>query len=88
MGCQLDAEEIAELTVEVSQSALRSGQHPDLDITQTLEPSFEQSQSDRLAGSGIAGDQSEAAFAGEVLDPPTEAVECRRRAQPLDGHLR
>ena len=80
---ELDAEEVAHLAVEVGEAGLRAGEDADLDVAQGGEPLGEDAQRDRLAGARVAGDEGEAALAGELLDAPAEGLDRGvRRAAP------
>src|SRR6202035_2144428 len=69
---QLDAEQIAHLAIEVGEAGLRARDNADLDVALRSEALGENAQRDGLAGAGGAGDESEAAFADELLDAPAE----------------
>src|SRR5579883_3495003 len=87
MGMERDAEQLPHLTVEVADSGLGPGEDADLDVALSREPFGEDAQRDRLAGAGSAGDEGEAALAGELLDPPAERFDARGHAQRLDRHV-
>jgi hypothetical protein len=75
VGSQGDAEELAELAVEVGDGALWPGQHADLDVAQVGQVVGQDSQRHGLAGTGVAGDQGEAALVHLVFDAPAEVLE-------------
>ena len=79
-----DAEEVAELAVEVGQGALGPGEHADGDVGELVEGVGELAQGDGLAGAGIAGDQGEAAVSHQPLEAPAEGVEVGGSPQGLD----
>src|SRR5260370_39782136 len=83
---QLDTEQIAHLAIEVGEAGLRAGDDADLDVALRAEALGENAQRDGLAGAGGAGDEGEAAFAGELLDAPAERLDTARHAQRLDRH--
>jgi hypothetical protein len=83
-----DAEELAELAIEVGHSALGPGQLPELDVGEVAEFVGEQSQGHRLAGTGLSGNESETALAHLVLDAPAEVVELGRAPEGLHRDVR
>ena len=84
-----DAEEIAELAVEVGHGTLRMRERADGEVAHLGEPLGEQAQHDALAGAGLAGDEREAALAHvALLDAPAEGLDLGRREQRLGGDLR
>jgi hypothetical protein len=87
VGAELDAEQVAHLTIEVGEIGLGPAAHADLDVTLLREPLGEKAQSDRLAGAGSAGDEGEAAFANQLLDTPAERLDAPRDMQRLHRHV-
>jgi hypothetical protein len=73
---ELDGEEIADLAVEVGDIGLRPADHGDLQVWLSGQMLGEDAQAGRFTGARRAGDEGEAALAGELGDPPAE--ECRR----------
>jgi len=63
---KLDAEQIAHLAVEVGETGLRPADDADLGVSLRTKPLGEDAQRDRLAGAGRAGDEREAALAGDL----------------------
>src|SRR5271166_6365202 len=84
---ELDAEQVAHLAIEVGKAGLGPAENADLDIALTAEPLRENAQRDRLAGAGRAGDEGEAAFADELLDPPAERLDAPADVERLDRHV-
>ena len=75
VGPQRDAEQLAQLAVEVGHVGLRSGDGADHQIRLGGEALTEQAQGDALAAAGLAGDQGEATFAHQrELDTPQEVL--------------
>jgi hypothetical protein len=85
---QLDAEQIAHLAIEVGEICLRPCDDADLDVAALVAEALgENAQGHRLAGSGRAGDEGEAAFADELLDAPAELIDASADVQRLDRHV-
>ncbi len=80
---KFDAEEVAELAVEVAEVGLRAGDHADGQVALLRQMLGEDAQSGRLAGAGGAGDEGDAAFRCELPNPPAEAVDPRGDVQGL-----
>src|SRR5262249_10785411 len=59
----------------------------DFHVAERGEPLDQEPQGDALADAGLAGDEREAALAGEVLDPPAKALHRRREPQRLGRHV-
>ena len=87
MRAQLDAEQLTHLAIEVGEIGLGPAAHADLDVTLFGESLSEHAQGNRLAGTGSAGDEREAAFASELPDPPAERLDARRDMERLDRHV-
>jgi hypothetical protein len=88
VGLQGDAEQIAELPVEVGQVTLRVREGADGEIGQPAQPFGEQAQGDGLAGAGVAGDQRKAALADKaLLDARAEEVDLRGHAEGFERQL-
>ena len=87
VGRKLDAEQIAQLAVEVGEARLRPADDADLHVPLGLEPVGENAQGDGLADAGRAGDESEAALADELLGAPAEGLDAAADVQGLDGHV-
>src|SRR5262249_57417298 len=87
VGHERHPEEIAELAVEVPDAALRSREQRDFHVAERGEPLDQEPQGDALADAGLAGDEREAALAGEVLAPPPKALHRRREPQRLRPHV-
>ena len=88
VGAELDAEQVAHLTIEVGEIGLGPAAHTDLGVTLRREAIGEKAQSDRLAGAGSAGNEGEAAFANQLLDTPAERLDARRDMERLNRHVR
>ena len=82
-----DAEEVAELAVEVAGAALGVLDGADDDVGQGAEPLGEQAQDDALAGAGVAGDHGEAAVGDAELDAAEEGVDGGRDVERLGGDV-
>ena len=88
LRAQDDAEEVAELLVEVGQMALGMREGADGEIGQPAEPVGEEAEGDGLAGAGLAGDEGEAAFADEaLLDAGAKELDLRRHEQGFQRQL-
>jgi hypothetical protein len=83
-----DTKQVAHFSIEIGKSGLRPTKHADLHVTLRREPLAEDAECNRLAGAGIAGDESKAAFAGELLDPPAKGLDARRDVERLGRHVR
>ena len=84
---QRHAEEIAQLAVEVGHAALRTADHADGDIAQTGQPLGQDAQRHRLAGTGRAGDEGEAALAHLAFEAQAEMLDARRDEERLGGQF-
>jgi hypothetical protein len=88
VGFERDAEEIAQLAVEVGHAALRMGQGADRDLAQAAEALGQHPERHALAGARVAGDEREAPLADvALLEAPAEVVELRGREQGLARQL-
>ena len=82
-----DAEEVAELAVEVDGAALGVLDGADDDVGQGAEPLGEQAQGDALSGAGVAGEHGEAAVGDAELDAAEEAVDGGRGEEGVGGDV-
>jgi hypothetical protein len=87
VGEERDAEEVAELAVEVAGATLGMLDGADHDVGQGAEPRGEQAQRDALARAGIAGEHGKAAMGQTELDTTKEGVDGRRNIEGLGGHV-
>jgi len=83
---QLDAEEVAHLTIEVGDVGLRPADRADLDIAFVRQLIGQNAQTGGLAGSRFAGDDGKAAFGDEMADAAAEGVDARGDMQRLGRH--
>jgi hypothetical protein len=74
-----DAEEVAELSVEVHGAALGMLDGADQDVGQRAEALGQEAQRDALAGARVAGEHRETAVGDAELDAAQVAVDGRRR---------
>ncbi len=84
---ELDPEEVAEFAVEVGDAALRSAEDADGEILVGGELVDQQPEGDRLAEAGVAGDEGEAALAGEVVGAPAEVFDLGGEEERLGRDL-
>ena len=84
---EFDAEQVAHLAVEVGEAGLGPADDADHDVALSAEPLRENTQRDRLASAGRAGDEGEAALADELLDAPAERLDASADVERLDRHV-
>jgi hypothetical protein len=82
-----DAEEIAELPIEIGGAALRVLDGPDRHVGQGAEVLAHEPEHDALAGARVAADEREAAVGDAGLDAPQEGMDRGRNVERLDGHV-
>src|SRR5258708_4050778 len=87
VGVERHAEEVAHLPVKVGDAGLGAAKEAALDVTLRREALGEDAQGGGLAGAGRAGDESKAALADELLDPPAEGRNARRDVERLGRHI-
>ena len=87
MRPEAHVKQIPELAIEIGSAGVRTREDADDDITQGGQSRGEQAERDGLPRAGIAENDREATFAGEVLDTPAEAVQACGHMQRLDGHV-
>src|ERR1700747_1510882 len=89
MRSQRDAEQLAELTIEIPKPGRRMAERGDHEFVLPPQALGEQPQHHTLATAGIAGDEGEAALAQQAMfDAPAEAVNLTADQQRLGGHFR
>jgi len=83
---EFDAEEVAHLAIEVGDVGLWAADHANLHVTLGGKRCGQDAQDGGLAGAGSAGDEGEAAFAHELLDPPAERFQAGGDMQRRGRH--
>ena len=74
MRAQFDTEEFAHLAIEVGDVGLRPADHADGDVALVGQRCRQDAQGGGFAAAGRAGDEGEAAVAGELLHAPAERI--------------
>src|ERR1700739_61868 len=76
------------LPEEVGKTGLGPTEHADLHVALRGEPLAQDAQGDRLARAGIAGEESKAPLAGELLDAPAACFAAWRDVESLGRNVR
>jgi hypothetical protein len=88
VGSKGNAEHVAHLAVEVGEVSLRPGEDADDELGLTRESLGEEAKDDAFAGSGLSGDEREAAVSSEgQLELPEEALEGGCNPKSLERHV-
>jgi hypothetical protein len=88
VGSKGNGEHVAHLTVEVGEVSLRPGEDADDELGLTRESLGEEAKDDTFAGSGLSGDEREAAVSSESqLELPEEALDGGCNPKSLEGHV-
>src|SRR6185436_10159481 len=88
VGAEADTEEIAELPIEVADTALGMFDIADDHVGQSPQSIGEQAQGDGLAGPWVSGEQRESAVRDAELDAAKEGVDHGRGVEGLGGDIR
>jgi hypothetical protein len=81
VGREADAEEVAELAVEVGVVALGAAENADLEVASRFDASGTEAQRGAFSGTGVTCDGDESAIAQLLAEPKREGIDLLARGQ-------